>query len=128
MNILGIDYGSSKVGLALSAGSLAMPWRSLKKWNSIAVLIREITEIIKEEEVDKVIVGIPQGLSGTSTAQTQEVMTFVKELQKVLTIPVIGEDERYSTGLAKQQLMPNDDEDAQAAANILQSYLDRRSS
>lgn len=122
MKLLGIDYGGKRVGLSLSSDGLALPWRILIN-QGVSGLVQELVAIIKNEKIDKVVVGWPLGLKGNKTNQTREVENFFQILKNGVKLPVVKADERFSTQLAHQQ--GGKDDDAQAAANILQSYLDR---
>lgn len=124
MKLLGIDYGQKKVGLSLSSGTIAMPWKILKNFNSNLDLIIQIKEIVEIENIEKIIVGWPVNLKNKSTTQTELVNKFIKLLKQNFNIPIIFEDERFTSSMTKHQEVFGDD-DAQAAANILQIYLDK---
>lgn len=123
MKILGIDYGDKKVGLSLSTGNLAMPWQTLLN-HGVKELIQELGKIVDTEDISKIVVGMPLGLKGNKTDQSREVERFYQALHDKLKVPVDLADERFSTQLAIRQ--GSADDDAQAAANILQSYLDSK--
>ena len=125
MKVLGIDYGEKKVGLSLSAGSLALPWKILNDFKSNQELIEEIIKIIKQEKIEIVVVGMPLSLQGKLSAQTKVVKEFFELFKKNISIPLFAIDERYSSQMAQTQLAGKND-DAQAAANILQTYLDKK--
>ncbi len=125
MKILGIDYGERKVGLSLSAGSLALPWKILNNFKSNQELIEIIIEIIKQEKVEAVVIGMPLSLDGKLSVQTRVVKEFFELFKKNISIPLFAVDERYSSQMAQTQLAGKND-DAQAAANILQTYLDKK--
>ncbi|MCX6785307.1 MAG: Holliday junction resolvase RuvX [Candidatus Komeilibacteria bacterium] len=129
-NILGIDYGSSKVGLALgdSETKLASPFKVIAP----ADLFLEIERLIEHRGLDLAVMGLPLGLNSQETEQTKEVRQFAAELAEKISIPLVFEDERFSTAQAKKEgkASPTKREarsgdDAVAAMYILQSYLDR---
>ncbi|MFH1610454.1 MAG: Holliday junction resolvase RuvX [Patescibacteria group bacterium] len=95
MKVLGIDYGTKNIGLALSDDTqkLAFAYNTLNKKS----LLIELKDICNKEEVEKIIVGLPIGLSGEDTQTTELVLSFVKELEKELNIPIQTLDERLST-------------------------------
>ncbi len=126
MKILGIDYGDKKIGLSLSADKLALPWQTLKNFTSPIQAIDQIVQIIFQEKIDAVVVGWPLSLSGKFSSQTRVVEDFIDKLKQKITIPLAVVDERFSSQLAQAQAVGKND-DAQAAANILQSYLDQQS-
>lgn len=129
MNILGIDYGLSKTGLAFSEGVLADPIAVLKISDKNK-LIRALMNYVSELEVEKVVVGVSENEMGEKSK------AFGNELKKMLTIPVVFTDETLSTydaqQLAKESRMKASKrrnlEDAFAAAVMLQNYLDLESS
>ncbi len=130
MKLLGIDYGDRRLGLALadSETKLASPWRVID--NEIEAL----KKIIAEEQIGKVVVGRPQGMSGQTSGQLNTVDKFIELLKNNLDIPVETEDERLSTvsanNLIKEQSASRrkkgERNDSVAAMVILQSYLDRK--
>lgn len=126
MNILGIDYGRRKVGLAISlSSSLAEPYKVIR-YKHTNQLIRQIKEIIQELEIEKLILGVPEG------AMALEINNFGDTLKKELEIPVEYSDETL-TSLDAQKLSQisgikrkkrKEMEDAYAASLMLQDYLD----
>ncbi len=124
MKLLGIDYGDSKVGLALGDGAsgLSLPYKIIKNV-SWQVLIPEIKKICKSEHIEMVVVGLPKQRMINSTPQTDIVRGFILHLEKELGVTVSVYDESYTTAQA-QKLGVTGDDDAVAAMIMLQSYLD----
>jgi len=126
MNILGIDYGKAKIGLAISHNLLAEPLKVVR-YSSLEEFIKKLEEIIKKESIQKIVVGISEG---ETKRQTEEFVTFLKE--KINT-PIETFDETLSTHeaqeLSKEVGMKRKKrrqmEDAYAATIILQRYIDR---
>ena len=86
--------------------------------------LARIAELVREEEAERVVVGLPLTLRGERGEQARETERFVAALRRVLDVPVEGFDERFTTDLAEQDpgnrnLPP----DARAAAHLLTSYL-----
>ncbi len=145
MKYIGIDYGTKKTGIAISdaLGSLAFP-RDVLVTN--AQLVTVIAGIIKDENITGVIMGESKNLKGEFNKVATNAHAFAKELQKHIdnTVNIIFEDERFSTKQAKT--LPNEGKargkiantktlrgwtiqslaDSQAAAIILQSFLDKQ--
>lgn len=123
MKILGIDYGSKRIGLAVSdeKGILARPLLTLK--NS-QLVISQIKEICQKEDVEKVIVGLPIRLKGGESLQTKEVKDFAKKLGQLLDLLIIFESEIFTTKIAKE--VSRKKVDQRAAQIILQSFLDKQ--
>ena len=128
MILLGIDYGSRKVGLAKAdtRAGVATPFLVIKNTDANA-LIQQIISIIERDRVEKIVVGAPLSLSGESGQQAAEVNRFVEKLRESINVEVVTHDERMSTQEAKryQSSGATTAEDALAAAVILQSYLDK---
>lgn len=133
--VLGIDYGDRKVGLALAEGKVAVPLRVIRaasQQHQAASWRRQLREEIKricaEYDVRTVVVGIPRPLRGGKSAQTNMTEEFVEWLRRELSIPVLTEDERLTTAFAKRLMREwkgKADDDAIAAALILQSHVER---
>ncbi len=123
MKILGIDYGLAKIGLALADDGLklAVPFKIIEERN-LTKQIELVSGVIRSELVDLVVVGWPLSLSGQVTAQTQETKIFIDKLA-AQGFQVEREDERLSSRAAQKLGIIKDD--AVAAMQILQTYLDR---
>ena len=132
---LGIDFGEKRVGLALSdrLSLIASPYKTLF-YNTENDLISEIKKIVFEKKIKIFVIGLPLNLKGEDSAQTKKVRKFKKHLSK-LNLPIVYEDERFSSIIAKNSLVlqnvktgHNKSEiDRTAAAIILQQYLDKNS-
>lgn len=117
--ILGIDYGEKRIGLALNSESLALPYQVIPNDQNV---FPELQKIIRDEEVERIVIGWPLNLKGSETAKTQEVAGFISKLQTRIKLPIIKVDERFTTRMLDRDL---EDKDKHAAAEILQSYLDQ---
>jgi len=125
MNILGIDYGEKYVGLAIADSDLkiAMPDQIIENKDR-AFLFSKLKQIIKEQEINKIVVGQPVGLKGEDTLQTKIINQFIDNLKKEVKISVISFDERLTTKMADKLLEGRSPNHAVAAQIILQDYLD----
>jgi len=131
--ILGIDFGSRRVGLALSdvTRTIAFPFKFIS-YKSLPELLNNLKEIIAESEVSELVVGYPIGMKGQMTQQTEEVEKFIKHLRKHLNIKVIPVDERLTSVqssriLQEQGIKSSRNKgavDMVSASLILQSFLD----
>ena len=131
--ILGLDHGDRRIGLALSdpLQIIAKPFETidLKFTENIFVLLNSI---IKEHDVEKIIVGYPVTLKNEFSIQTEKVLKFVKLLKKNIQIEVLLYDERLTSQIAQKSLVMQgiktghykEDVDKTAAAVFLQNYLD----
>jgi putative Holliday junction resolvase len=121
VKVLALDYGAARTGVAVSdpTGTLARPLRVVQRAASEAGL-KELAEVVRAEEVDRVVVGLPLTLRGERGGQAEETERFAAALEQILDIPVERFDERFTTTLAG----PGGDEDARAAAHLLTGYLE----
>ena len=132
--IMGIDYGEVRIGIALSdpLQIISRPYKVLT--NSDDSLFVELNEIIKLENVGKIILGLPLNLEGKDSQKTLEVRKFAEELEKKVPVPVEFIDERYTTVEANEALknMGKDPRESRkvidkiAASLILRSYLENK--
>ena len=120
---MGIDFGSKRVGVALShdEGKIGMPYSVITNDRD---LLSNILKIIKEEDVNKVVVGESKDFKGEPNKIMQKAEVFIDELIKA-GVEVVLEPEFLSTFQAERWQGKNENIDASAAAIILQSYLDR---
>ena len=123
MKVLALDYGAARTGVAVSdaTGTIARPVGVVLRAASEAGL-HEVGALIREHEADRVVVGMPLTLRGAHGEQAVETDEFVAALRAAVAIPVETYDERFTTTLAARA-GGNSDEDARAAAHLLESYL-----
>ncbi|HLY85223.1 MAG TPA: Holliday junction resolvase RuvX [Gaiellaceae bacterium] len=124
MKVLALDYGSARTGVAVSdpTGTLARPLGIVERAGSESGLA-EVVRLAREEEAERVVVGLPLTMRGTRGEQAAETEQFVDTLRGVLDVPVELFDERFTTDLA-QQTAGSAPEDALAAAHLLSTYLE----
>lgn len=124
MRILGIDYGSKRVGIALSdeAGQFAMPLIVLKNNKE---LLEEVRSIVTDNKVETIVMGESKSYKGEMNTIMEQITPFKALLEKELSIKVIFEPEFMTSVAAERFQGKNDMHDASAAALILQSFLDR---
>jgi putative holliday junction resolvase len=136
MRVLALDYGSARCGCALSdpSGTIVTPIEAVARPATKRGFAR-LRELVREREVERVIVGLPLSLAGTDTEQTRETRAFASELSQRLGegIPVEMYDERFTTRMAQQMHGTGRSggfaasEDSRAAAHLLESWLASRS-
>jgi putative holliday junction resolvase len=121
VKVLALDFGAARTGVAVSdpTGTLARPLRVVERAASDDGL-RELAELVRIEEAERVVVGLPLTLRGERGEQAEETEHFAAALEAILDVPVERFDERFTTTLAG----PGGEEDARAAAHLLTSYLE----
>ena len=134
--ILGIDYGSRRVGIALS-DPLQMLARGLCTLPHEEDLLEEIRQIVENQETIGVVVGMPYAPDGGKGEKAQEVEAFVERLRRLLPVPVDTWDESHSssnarallkeTGMGRKKRREKGRVDRMAATLLLQEYLDHLS-
>ena len=126
MRVLALDYGSARCGCALSdpTGTLAAPIDPIERPATRRGFAR-VTDLVRERGVERVVVGLPLGLSGADTAQTRETRAFADRLAGVVAVPVEMYDERFTTAIAARSGDPRTSEDSRAAAVLLEDWLAR---
>jgi putative Holliday junction resolvase len=123
MRVLALDYGSARCGCAISdpTGLLATPIEPIAQPMSRRGLSR-LRALVRDLDVERVVVGLPLSLSGADSAQTAETRDFAEVIRRELTVPVELYDERFTTRLAAQT-GGRANEDSRAAAHLLEGWL-----
>ena len=124
MKVLALDYGAARTGVAVSdaTGTIARPLRVVVHAATEGGLA-ELRRLVVQHEVERVVVGLPLTLRGEHGAQAVETDAFVEALRAVVDVPVETYDERFTTTLAARE-GGIAEEDARAAAHLLESYLE----
>ncbi|QSO52614.1 Holliday junction resolvase RuvX [Alicyclobacillus curvatus] len=133
--ILAIDYGTVRIGLALSdpSGFLAQSLDVLKRRSDDDAIMR-IAEIAREREASEMVVGLPLNMNGSEGEKADICRAFAAKLEERTGLPVHLFDERLTTVAAQRTLIEQDVRrskrkqvvDAVAATVLLQTYLDFR--
>ena len=136
MRYLGLDLGTKTLGVAVSdkTGLIATSLTILRHDNDYDFLIEELKNIIKEKEIETIVLGLPKNMNNTIGERGEMVLSFKEKLEESISLPVILEDDRLTTKVAENILITADVSrkkrnkviDKMAANVILQSYLDRR--
>lgn len=136
MRILGLDYGSSTVGVAVSdplgltAQSVETIWR--KQENKLRQTLARIEELVSEYQVETIVLGYPKNMNNTIGERALKSLEFREMLERRTGLPVVMWDERLTTIEANRTLMESgvrrenrkEHLDQLAAIFILQGYLD----
>ena len=136
MRILGLDYGSKTVGVAVSdplgltAQSVETIWR--KQENKLRQTLARIEELAAEYQAEKIVLGLPKNMNNTIGERAEKTLEFREMLERRTGLPVVMWDERLTTVEAERTLMEASVRrenrkqylDELAAVFILQGYLD----
>jgi hypothetical protein len=132
---MGLDVGNKTIGVALSDPMflLANGLETIKRKNASSDIER-LREIINDNDVELIVVGLPKNMNNTIGPQAMRVMSFVDLIKKQVDIEIVYQDERMTTIQSEAVLIDMDVRrenrkkyiDKIAATFILQTYLDRR--
>ena len=133
MRILGLDHGTKRIGIAVSdeLKMIAQPLEFIEA-EPFAKFLERLKQIIREKEVELIIVGLPRNMDGSYGPAALKVQEFVAVLKDAITIPIRMLDERLTSAQANRFLIQADVRrskrkekvDKTAAALLLQGYLD----
>lgn len=139
MRIIGLDYGTKTVGVAISDAlgitAQAVETITRKEENKLRKTYARIEELIKENDVEEIVVGLPKNMNNTLGERAEACKEFADNLERRTGLPVVMWDERLSTVSADKVLMETGVRrenrkaviDQIAAVFILQGYLDYKS-
>ena len=99
--IMGLDYGSKTIGVAISdeLGLTAQPFETIERSgeNKLRRSLARISEIVKEPNIRKIVVGLPVNMSGENGERVALTLAFVEKLKSRVDVPIIMQDERLTT-------------------------------
>ena len=136
MRYIGLDLGTKTLGVSISdeTKTIASSLKTLRfSENNTDEILDELTNIVKEFNVEKIVLGLPKNMNNTVGERALMAMDFGKKISEILDIPVVMQDERLSTVSAHNYLIEANMSrkkrknvvDALAANIILQTYLDK---
>ena len=133
MRILGLDHGTKRIGVAVSdeLKMIAQPLEFILA-EPFADFLARLKEIIRDKEIDLILVGMPRNMDGSYGPAALKVQDFVAALSGAITVPIKTWDERLTSVQANRFLIQGnirrkerkEKVDKAAAAILLQSYLD----
>jgi putative Holliday junction resolvase len=127
-SVLALDVGDKRVGVAAASWVARLP-RPLTTLQRGENFFEALKELIRTESASALVVGLPRGLEGQSTLQTQATEEFIMELEKSIGLPVYRQDEALTSNQAEVELsarnpdFKKEDTDALAATYILEDFL-----
>ncbi len=124
MKILGIDYGTKRIGLALSdeSGGFAFPHSIVSTPNALAA----ICALVDTEKIDCIVIGYSVASNGLENETATKAVLFKEKLIAAISIPIIFEREDFSSFEAHRYQIKAGNRDDSAAAIILQRFLDKK--
>jgi len=124
MKILGIDYGDKNIGLALAEDdSIAVPYKVIKN-SSLAEVLVELKEIVKKEEIELLVIGMPYSLNSKENERTGITKEFISFLKDNLDLKIEIINEQFTSQLYIKMGL-KDNLDKYAATAILDTYLEQ---
>jgi putative Holliday junction resolvase len=133
MRILALDHGTKRIGVAISDATqtIATP-REFIPAHPFAKFLDRLRTLIREEEIELILVGMPRNMDGSYGPAAQKVEQFVNVLREAVAVPLKTWDERLTSVMANRILIEGgvrrekrkQKVDQMAAAILLQSYLD----
>ena len=133
---MALDVGDRRIGIAVTdLLGVTVQGRPTRGRKNLDDDIKHIRNLVEEDGVGEVVVGYPRHMDGARSRQTEKTEAFVRQLETVLSVPVVLWDERLTTFVAEQQLeemgldwrKKRQHVDELAATLILEDYLGRRS-
>ena len=132
MKLLGIDYGTKRIGLAVSDGVVAFPLTTIEGGRGAPA---RVAEVCKQEKIEQIVVGESRTLGGAANPVQADIEQFKDSIAGLSGLPIKYEREFFTSALAARQFAPaeksrkknpaHEELDASAAALLLQSYLDK---
>lgn len=137
MKYLGLDLGTRTLGLSISdlTHTIASTYKTIRyQENDYEFLLQELKKIIEQEQIEKLVLGLPKNMNNTIGESAERCMNFKKLLEDNLNIQVEMQDERLTTVEATNYMIEANMSrkkrkqkiDSLAANIILQTYLDRK--
>ena len=133
MRILALDHGSKRIGVAVSdeTKTIAQPLEYIPA-EPFADFLTRLKQLLREKEIDLILIGLPRNMDGSYGPATEKVQTFVGVLGSAIAVPIKTWDERLTSSQANKILIQGgvrrdkrkEKVDKTAAAILLQSYLD----
>jgi putative Holliday junction resolvase len=136
MKTLAIDFGERRVGVAISdpSGRISLPLATLERRND-AQVIDNLTEIVRDQRVELIVIGEPRRLDGSRGDAAARVASFARKLQRAIALPYLLVNETLTSREAEQRLRDAgidprkspEKVDALAAQILLEEVLEQRS-
>jgi len=130
-NVLALDVGDARIGVAIAstAAKIASPLTTLSNDENLQ---ENIKQLINEHQAQAIVIGLPRGLDGQTTSQTEKTQTFADNLKANFDLPLYMQDEAVTSKKAEEELKSRkkpyakEDIDALAATYILDDFMTNR--
>ena len=129
INILSLDVGDTRTGVATARSDVKLPSPHSFITASGDSLLHKIAALVESEDSKAIVIGLPRGLDGQTTKQTEHIQEIIDKITTMVTIPVFVQDEALTSRKAEDELVARGkpyqkgDIDALAATYILQDFL-----
>ena len=125
MNILSIDYGTKNIGLAWCDTGLnvVLPYGVVDNFDKTKAK-NDLAGLIKQEKIQKVVIGLPISLDGKENENTKRIKLFGEELKKIIEADIVYFDERFSSQQA-DHTVGGVSRDEKSAMIILEGFLEK---
>lgn len=123
--VLGLDYGTKRIGVAISDESRTLA-REIGIWQAGAFFVELKTYLAENKDIDQIVVGLPLNMSGNDSKKTEEARNFATRVENESGIKTALADERLTSAMARNLPGGSVEVDSLAAQIILQSYLDQQ--
>ena len=134
--IIAFDIGDKRIGIAASDpfNTFALPGTTYFRTKSAETDAESLARIVKEKDAGLIVCGLPLNFDGTESVQTEKTRRFVELLKSKTDVPVVFEDERFTTMEAERVLIAGgvrrenrkQSIDSIAASYILEGYLNKK--
>jgi putative holliday junction resolvase len=129
--VAALDVGSVRIGVALTplGVSIAQPYGVIENDHNVE---RKIIDLIQDQMISTLVIGLPLGMHGQETEQTRTVREFANKIKELTTVPIIYQEETLTSVKAEQELSSRGkayekgEVDELAACYILEDYLNSR--
>ena len=133
MRLIGLDWGTVRVGIAMSDEEQKMAF-PLQQTIASSTAVDEILKLSEEYDVEKIIIGLPVSLKGEETESAEKTRKFAKKIEDRVHLPIEFVDERFSSVASTQSLHDQNIKEAEqrhikdnvAAALLLQQFIDNK--
>lgn len=125
MKLLGIDYGTKRIGVAISDENATLAFPKMIILNDINAL-KHLGEILEKENISEIVVGESEDFSGKLNPISEKIEIFISELKDKFKLPIHKQKEFWTSVEARRFQGSGKAVDASAAALILQRYLDKK--